>query len=259
MSGLFGSAGMGLAGYKMAKRTRGISEFVFESEENFSSKFLLMQGDEGEDDVDTKKNKEKEKEKDEGDGKWSSPFDKKKKNVKKESDTKENGCPLNHLSVMICVSGWMIHKEDYKKSFGIVPHDMQDEERLRRFYQIHCPQKVDRAAEDIQAWKNSGCTSGAAMKAKEGSGSTSFGSFKHSVSSNFGNISSAVGMYTYILCHSSLNPKLSTMRCFALLTHSLTHCAGVLCVLVISHHICCINCPACREGERYGRVLPEPD
>ena len=192
MSGLFGSAGMGLAGYKMAKRTRGISEFVFESQEHFGSNLLLTY--------------EEKEEKDSKSGKWSSRFDKKNKRdkekqkkaeMKKEEEDAEGR--INHLSVMICVSGWLIDKEDYKKSFGIVPHEMQDEERLRRFYQLYCPQKVERASEDIKAWKNTGGTSGAVDKERAGyrkgaDERSSLDSFKHSVSTNLGSITSAVGM-----------------------------------------------------------------
>lgn len=185
MSGLFGSAGMSLAGYKMAKRTRGISEFVFESEEHFGSKFLLAEKDE-------KSHKENDKE---SGGKFSSMFDKMKGDGKKnkvDTTTSDGECKINPLSVMICVSGWMIGKEDYKKSFGIVPHKMSDEERLRRFYLIHSPQKAVRAAEDIWAWKNSGCTSGSADMEKQGhkeeAGSSFYTSFK-----SLGSMSTVVG------------------------------------------------------------------
>jgi len=193
MSGLFGSAGMGLAGYKMIKRTRGISEFEFESEENFGSKYLLTNGEK--DDVDNDKDDNKEK----SENKLISMFKTKTDDEKNEeaSNAEAGDCKINHLSVMICVSGWMIDKEDHKKSFGIVPHEMTDEERLRRFYQIHCPQKVDRAADDIRAWKQSACTSGTAYKVKQGheesSSGSSLGSLKNSVTSRLGGISTAVG------------------------------------------------------------------
>lgn len=220
MSGLFGSAGMGLAGYKMAKRTRGISEFVFESEENFGSKYLLT---ESENDLGNAKEKEKE-----GKGnKLSSLFEKSKKDELLESETKN--CKINHLSVMICVSGWMIDKEDYKKSFGIVPHDMQDEERLRRFYEIHCPQKIDRAAEDIRAWKSSACTSGSASMVTQGQGEktgSSFSNLKKSVTSSFGGISTAVGncvdirhfLYICVICNYFLYIRSVVYRLCCLIT-----------------------------------------
>ena len=53
--------------------------------------------------------------------------------------------PLEHcgdrrkLSVVIMVSGWMIDAEDHRKTFGVVPQELSLEERLTRFYAIHCP------------------------------------------------------------------------------------------------------------------------
>ena len=83
MAALFGGAGAGLTGYKMMKRTRGISEFEFE-----------QYGEEGK------------------------------------------------MAVIISVSGWLNHKEDYKRSMGIVPDDMSPQERLFRFYSIHMRERL---------------------------------------------------------------------------------------------------------------------
>ena len=188
MSGLFGSAGMGLAGYKMARRTRGISEFAFESEEHFGS--MMLHDD----------NKDEDKDKNRSENNYTANQSK-KTNDSTMADISDSN--INHLSVMICVSGWMIDKEDYKKSFGIVPHTMQDEERTRRFYQLHCPQKVERAADDVRAWKTSGGTCGVASKKKAGV-SSSYDAIKNSVSTSIGTLTTAVGEHPRILCPNSI-------------------------------------------------------
>lgn len=46
------------------------------------------------------------------------------------------------LAVVIMVSGWMIEKEDYRKTYGVVPREMPLEERLKRFYELHCPLRL---------------------------------------------------------------------------------------------------------------------
>jgi hypothetical protein len=43
---------------------------------------------------------------------------------------------------MIAVSGWLIDEEDYKRMYGIVPDDLTLEERLERFYEIYCPERL---------------------------------------------------------------------------------------------------------------------
>jgi uncharacterized membrane protein len=44
------------------------------------------------------------------------------------------------LAVMICISGWMAQKDDYKRTFGVIPDEdsLELEERLSRFYQQVC-------------------------------------------------------------------------------------------------------------------------
>ncbi len=70
-------------------------------------------------------------------------------------------------------------------------HVMKHEERLKRFYQIHCPQKVERASEDIRAWRYSGVTeSGSSEKEKSES---RYASVKYTVNSTLGGLGSAVG------------------------------------------------------------------
>jgi len=95
MASIFGTVGGGLATYKMSRRTKGITDFEFESH-----------GKQGK------------------------------------------------AAVMVMVSGWVLHKEDYKRTFGIVPDTMSLEERLVRFYQIHCKDRVGKAKEEAKKWKN---------------------------------------------------------------------------------------------------------
>lgn len=58
------------------------------------------------------------------------------------------------LAVVIMVSGWMIDEDDYRKTFGVIPDEMSLEERLRRFYELHCPMRLPGATSEAQMWKD---------------------------------------------------------------------------------------------------------
>eukprot|EP01039_Chlorochromonas_danica_P008478 gene8478-9344_t len=95
VAAIFGSTGAGLAGYKMMKRTRGVSEFEFEL----------------------------------------------------HSEKK------GQMAIMIMVSGWMENDEDYKRAFGVLPEILSFQERLIRFYQMHAPERIEKAAEEIEDYE----------------------------------------------------------------------------------------------------------
>lgn len=57
------------------------------------------------------------------------------------------------LAVMIMVSGWMEANEDYKRAFGIMPAEMTFKERLMRFYEAHCPERLANAAEELEDYE----------------------------------------------------------------------------------------------------------
>jgi hypothetical protein len=56
--------------------------------------------------------------------------------------------------VVIMVSGWMIEEDDYRKTFGVIPEEMSLGERLRRFYELHCPARLALADEEAKMWRN---------------------------------------------------------------------------------------------------------
>lgn len=56
---------------------------------------------------------------------------------------------------MIAVSGWLIDEEDYKRMYGIVPEDLTLEERLERFYEIYCPERLVRSSLSCKGRSNS--------------------------------------------------------------------------------------------------------
>jgi hypothetical protein len=117
LASVFGTAGAGLAGYKMARRIRGVEEFEFEPQGKkvclslsvclsvcltlfvclCLSVFVFLS---------------------------------------------LSLCSLQgKLAVMIAVSGWLLDDEDYKRMYGIVPDELTLEERLERYYEIHCPDR----------------------------------------------------------------------------------------------------------------------
>lgn len=57
------------------------------------------------------------------------------------------------MALMIMVSGWMENDEDYKRAFGVLPEIMSFHERLIRFYQIHAPERIEKAAEEIEDYE----------------------------------------------------------------------------------------------------------
>jgi hypothetical protein len=87
MATIFGTAGAGLAGYKMMKRTKTLNEFEFE------------------------------------------PYGEK-----------------GQLALMVVISGWMEKESDYKRAFGAVPDTMPLNERLGRYYTVHCPHRLPKVS-----------------------------------------------------------------------------------------------------------------
>ncbi len=51
--------------------------------------------------------------------------------------------------MMIVVSGWIEQDEDEKRAFGIVPAVMSDEERLTRFYEVNCPERLTKVDKEL--------------------------------------------------------------------------------------------------------------
>lgn len=96
MASVFGTAGAGLSGYKMIRRTSGLQEFEFENQ----------------------------------------------------------GSGQDHLAIMIVVSGYLIDKNDYRRFCGMFPKDIGPEERLERFYEVHCPSRVSKAKDEAEDWKD---------------------------------------------------------------------------------------------------------
>jgi len=107
---VFGATGAGLAGYKMSRRTSGLTEFSFEQPMLAEAATELAE----------ENSEEKQRGEDEG----------------AESEQK--------LAVMIMISGWMKEKDDYKTAFGVLPPDdcIGTKERLARFYSQHNPTKL---------------------------------------------------------------------------------------------------------------------
>ena len=51
---------------------------------------------------------------------------------------------------MILVSGWMEEDEDDKRAFGILPDYISHAERLSRFYEIHCPDRLNKMEQELE-------------------------------------------------------------------------------------------------------------
>jgi hypothetical protein len=53
---------------------------------------------------------------------------------------------------MIMISGWLEQDEDYKRAFGVLPLNMSEEERLTRFYELHCPQRLPKVKKELEVF-----------------------------------------------------------------------------------------------------------
>lgn len=113
---VFGSAGAGLTGYKMMRRTSGLNEFEFEP----------CNGPVG--------------------------IDSEGQVTDKDGDS--TNC--NSLAVMICISGWMNEREDHRRVFGILPKfnsNITARERLSRFYMMHNPHQLLSIDEEVKQYE----------------------------------------------------------------------------------------------------------
>lgn len=57
------------------------------------------------------------------------------------------------VAVMIMISGWLESEEDYKRSFGILPKEMTFRERLFRYYQLYCPERIATIDEEVEIYE----------------------------------------------------------------------------------------------------------